>query len=254
MSFYTTLHFYRPTPPPVVTGPALARFLLALSGTGLFERKGAEYLIVKFGRSIDQDAKGTTVETQVVPGMYSVRSIEYDLKHDRISLADAVQVLSNHDRPVYRASVNLGILRQDVIAALQTERPDDRNTNLCLWDSTIELGPIELGSISSERSFAVGWMSVGFGDNGDLVPWTARDLTGRAMSLPQLEPLTRICRETFPVDPDYRGPGFRSGGTLRRLLQRPLSRFKRRRLMGDLWPFVELDRPWDWYWGVAESG
>ena len=254
MSFYTTLHFYRPTPPPVVTGPVLARFIGALMETGLFERRGAEYLMVKFGRSIDLDAKGTTIEKMVLPGIFTVHSIEYDLDYDRIALDDATRLLANHDRPLYRASVNLGTMREGVIAALQTPQPWDGRANLCLWDATVEIGPIEVGSMSSERSFAVGWMSVGFGGNGYLSPWTPRDLTGRAMVLQQLERLTRVCRETFPVDPGYRGPGFRSGGSLRRLFQRPLSRFKRRREMGDLWPFEELDLPWDWYWGVAETG
>src|SRR5439155_10702740 len=108
MSFYTSLRFYRPTRPPRVTGPLLARFIDALSATGLFERKGCNYLHIKFGRSIDMDDRSAMVREPVsdAPGLSTVRSIPWDLEHDHVTLEEAVRVLGNHDRPIYRASVS----------------------------------------------------------------------------------------------------------------------------------------------------
>lgn len=253
MSFYTLLKFYRPTRPPRVTGPVLAEFVRELCSTGLFQRKGGEYLKVKFGRSIDQDDNDTAEEVPVrgLPGMFTIRPIEWDLDHDRIGLDDALALLANHDRPVYRAAVTLGTLRRDVYEALQTRRPPpEERMNLSLWDCNVSLGPEAIGSMSSEASFTLGWMAVSFSGNGYLFPWTPRDLTSKAASLPQLQPVIQICRRMFPVDPDG------SPNVLQKLAPAVRKRRVRelRRKMGDLWPLDDLDAPWDWYWGVSETG
>jgi hypothetical protein len=253
MSFYTSLNLYRPTRPPRVTGPLLAAFVEELCATGLFERTGAEYFHVKFGRSIDKDDRDTAEEVPVpgVPGMFTVRSIKWDVDHDRIALADALTILSNHNRPIYRAAVTLGTLRKDVYTALQTQRPPPEvGENMCLWDCNVRLGPVTLASLSDDATFAVGWMSVSFSGNGYLFPWTPRDLTSRAASLPQLQPVVEICRKHFPVHPEA------SPTVLAKLS--PAARRRRvrelRRRMGELWPLDDLDAPWDWFWGVSETG
>lgn len=251
MSFYTTLHLYRPSPPPIVTGPALAEFLRRLAATGIAESLSGDILSVKFGRAIDRDMKGTFIE-EPVPGvlrMFSVHSIEMDIEHSNITFDDALCLLSNHDRPIYRASVHFGTARPEIIAALQTQRPDDESVNLCLWDCTFHLGPVTIGSMSSEESFMVGWMTLSFSGNGYLFPWEPRDLTDRAAALPELQPAVQLCREVWPVDPE--NPGGTFGKLVPALRRRTISA---RRRMGDLWPHRELDRPWDWFWGVAESG
>jgi len=253
MSFYTSLMFYRPTSPPRVTGPVLAEFVQRLRATGLFEETGAQYVKVKFGRSIDQDERETADQIPVpgAPGMFTFRSIEWDLNHDRIAMVDALTILSNDDRPIYRAAVTLGSLRKDVLESLQTRRPPpDDQMNLSLWDCNVSLGPQSIGSMTSETSFTVGWMSVSFSGNGYLYPWTPRDLMARATMLPELRPVMEICRQMFPVDP--------AGSPKVWEKLAPAVRKKRvrelRRSMGDLWPLDDLDAPRDWCWGVSETG
>jgi hypothetical protein len=242
MSFYTTLSFYRPTKPPLVTGRALAGFFRDLIDTGLFERRGANYFSVKFGQAIDQDALGTFVEVPDPqhPSISTMRPIQWDIDHKNISLDDALRELSNDDRTIYRAAISLGSLRADVLRSLQTRRPDRDEMNLHLWDGTMHLGPVELFHLGGEEPVRVGWMDVSLSGNGHLHPWKPRDLTSRAASLDALQPLTQICRRAFPI-PDSERLASRSG-------------ISQRHEMGELWPFRDLERDADWFWGVCETG
>lgn len=251
MSFYTSLHFYRPTAPPIVTGPALAKFLRDLNGTGVIGEFGGDLLKVKFGAAIDQDDRSEWIDTPVpgVPDVYSVSSIEYDLELDRVGLDAMCRALEEHDRPIYRASVLLGIARGDIIAALRTTRPDNDDYNLCLWDVGVSLRPVSIGTLDSEE-FVVGWMSVSLSGQGYLFPWTPRDLTSRAEQLPPLRPVMDLCRRRWPVEANA------TAKVLERLTAglRVHRTRRTRKQMAELWPYEDLDRPWDWFWGVDETG
>lgn len=253
MSFYTSLSFYRPTPPPRVTGRAFAGFLAALREAGAFdERPGGDTIKVKFGRSIDQDEKGTSIEKPVwgCPGMYEVRDIKWDIGRHQ-TLDETLAMLAADDRTIYRAFAFVGVLKPPIMEHLQTPRPDGSGQfNLNLWDTSVSLGPATVCSMDAEAYFKVGWMRVGLSGNGYLYPWTPRDLTDRAAALPALGQLADACRRTFPVDPAYAGPLF--GRT--RIADLFRAKMYARRRMGDLWPFDRLDVPPDWYWGVEETG
>lgn len=234
-----------------MTGPILADFVRALARTGVFDPGQGDYFHVKFGRSIDKDEKSTTIYEPIagIPSISTVRSIPWDIEHSHIPQSDAIALLKKHDRSLYRASVSLGMLRKDLFEALQTPRPDDGQMNLGLWDCHVILEPVELSTLDGDDTFLVGWMSVSISGNGYCFPWTPRDLTSRAASLNTLRPMTEVCRQFFPVDP---------AGTpnvmtkLSPALRRRKVRAMRKR-MGDLWPFEDLDREWDWFWGVSET-
>jgi hypothetical protein len=70
------------------------------------------------------------------------------------------------------------------------------------------------------------------------------------MAHPELRAVTDVCRRRFPVDPDG-APTVMEKLTPERRKARVRTLRQR---MGDLWPLHELDAPWDWYWGVAETG
>jgi hypothetical protein len=252
MSFYTSLRFYRPTPPPVVSGREFLRFLHDLCSAGVFEARGATVLQIKFGRTIDQDEKSTMVEVPLEdePGVSLIRDIDWDVDEPKITLEDAAEMLKGEDRAVYRAFAFIGTVNPAITAALQTRRPDDGEENLALWDGSVSIGPVRVCSLGGDREFQVGWMDVGIGGNGYLWPWTARDLTDRAARLPDLEPLTQVCRSSFPIDPNDRSPTFKA----KRWSDVLRSRRRGRRQMGALWPHDDLDVPADWHWGVAETG
>jgi hypothetical protein len=169
-----------------------------------------------------------------------MRSIEWDINHQNVTLDDAIRLLSNHERTIYRASINLGALGDDVRKCLQTRRPDDGEVNLELWDCSLHLGPVELFDLVGEERFQVGWMDLSFGGNGYLYPWTPRNLTTIGGSLEALQPITELCRRRFPIEDD------------RRRVSR--SEIAARQAMGELWPFRDLERDFDWFWGVCESG
>lgn len=247
------MQFYRPGPPPRVTGRAFAAFLSALRDTGVFEvTAGVNTVAFKFGHAVDHDAEDTLNEVPIpgVWGKYSFKEIGWDIDR-RLTLADTIGMLSDDDRPLCRAFTFIGHLDPRIGTRLQTPRPGGGGQcNLNLETASVSLGPATVCSIAAGRTYKVGWMSVEFDGEGHLHPLTPRDLTDRAGILPELRPLTSACRRAFPVDPTYAGPLFgRSRFT-------DLFRAKMYALksMGDLWPFDRYDVPSDWYWGVSETG
>ncbi len=84
----------------------------------------------------------------------------------------------------------------------------------------------------------VGWIAVNLDGPGYLFPWSFRDLVDRAEAIAPVRELMSLCRRTWPVAP---------GEPDRRVIEA-------RRMMGELWPYPRLDGPWDWSWGLGESG
>jgi hypothetical protein len=101
----------------------------------------------------------------------------------------------------------------------------------------MEIGPIISCDLGSEDLFHVGWLSVSLSGYGYLYPWTFAELVQRAEGDSSIRRVTELCRATWPVEAGRRD---RRQKTLRKR-------------MGDLWPYPEIDRPWDWYWGLSES-
>src|SRR5690349_10282242 len=119
MSFYTMLQYYRPRPPPAVTGDDLSRFVATLRGTGALEESGFLYVDVKFGQSIDQDYNGTTWEEPTAPGMAIIHDIEWDIEiKDPAGLQDIIEKLAGDERRVYRANVGLGAATDELLRPL----------------------------------------------------------------------------------------------------------------------------------------
>lgn len=50
--------------------------------------------------------------------------------------------------------------------------------------------------------------------------------------------ITEVCRSFWPVSPDQPD---------RRVVLM-------RKQFADLWPYDDFAMPWDWFWGVSESG
>src|ERR1700722_698305 len=94
MSFFTTMHFYRPTPPPVVTGPDLAKFVKAFEALKVSEGECLFGTQIRFGKAIDQDDKPTILQEQVIAGIGSVSEIEWDLETGRVSIQETAKTLA----------------------------------------------------------------------------------------------------------------------------------------------------------------
>lgn len=249
MSFWTSFHYYRPTRPPVVTGPALATFVRDLAATGSVE-PGFMSLSVKFGKRIDRDDKPTSREVEIYPRCYVYRDIRWDIRErDPIDVLRMADLLDDQDRPIYRAELSLGAVPERIWRPLMANR-EDGDTSACFHSWWLQLAPVESASLDSDGTFEVGWMSLGLSGPGYLSPLTPSELVRRATGVPELHEVTELCRRTWPVDPEW-VPGIVAKLT-------PVARRHKvrqfRGKMGGLWPYDSLDEPWDWYWGVAESG
>lgn len=252
MSFQTSLFLYRPQPPRGLTAAKLAGFVRGFAALGLSKPDYLAYQ-VKFGKSVDQDDRGTTwCESASGSWIGVVRSIEYDAEDrnvpDLANLADALDGLS--ERPIYRAWLGLGDLVRPVYDALWREPSEENEKQLGFnlgW--SIEVGPIESHDMGGEGPFRVGWLAVSLSGQGDPYPWTYRDLIARAEAVPGVSDLLGICRRTWPIDPP-RVPLLHVRGSSRA----PRRIVQLRKSMGELWPYDDLAEPWDWCWGISVSG
>jgi hypothetical protein len=247
VSFYTTLSFYRPTKPPTLTGADLAAFVSAFATLGVSDPKaGATFgFEVRFGDSIDQDDQPAdwldpVLEGPSGGGIYTIDSIDYDTEAGDLRSLDELSgaLATLEQRPIYRATLTLGQIVRPILDSLRREPSEDNPLGLGLDTWSFEVGPIVTYNLASEEPFHVGWIAVQASGPGYLYPWTFRELIGRADAIPQVQELIGLCRRTWPVVP---------GRLARRIV-------KARKAMGDLWPYARLDRAWDWYWGLQESG
>src|SRR3954470_19366487 len=98
MPFYTTLHYYRPTEPPRITGDSLAEFVADFEGLKVTEVDGPLTIQVKFGESIDQDERSAEWQEPVYETISVVREIDWDLEVQCPSLRAVADALAGHDR------------------------------------------------------------------------------------------------------------------------------------------------------------
>jgi hypothetical protein len=238
MSFYTSLIFYRPRKPPPLRAADLASFIDAIRKKNLLTRHGSRSLSVKFGKSIDQDDKGTTWEEEITSGLSVTHEINWDIQLSNPSLQQIIDCLKGDRRRIYRAYVALGGPIAEILRPITRSGSADNKIDFCPDGLAIEVGPIELCSLSLSAPVLAGWISVDLSGAGYLFPWSVRELVERAEGSRAIRPVTDLCRTFFPVPP--KPP--------------PKRVIDARRQIGELWPYEDLAKPWNWYWGVRETG
>jgi hypothetical protein len=238
VSFFTTLHFYRPTPPPVVTGESLVNFVEAFRRLGVSTDDGPLTVDVKFGSRIDQDQKQSLWEEPLGEGVAVIKDLEWDLTVKCQSLHQVSDALAKQKETVYRAFVQLGSTTEEVYNSLERKNSPENEVDLAVDSWSLEIGPITSSSLVCDDEFFVGWMSVNISGNGYLFPWTLAELIRRAEGNSRIRQVMELCKATWPVDP------------------KPPDQEQKemRQRMSDLWPYADIGLPWDWYWGVNESG
>jgi len=240
MSFWSSLLFYRPTKPPIVMGKTLAAFVGQLQQIGILKNEMLLPMHLKFGESIDQDDRPTSWEEPITEdGLITTDvEIEWDVEKKVKSLEDIIQELGHHTPHIYRASISLGVASRDVIESLQRLNSPQNKHDLSLHDCWLNIGPQEIYDLNSEESALVGWMSLSLCGPGYLYPWTFPELVSRAEACQKIVAAAKLCRSTWPVEPSVP----------------PVTIQEARMKLGELWPYADFNLPWDWYWGIAESG
>jgi hypothetical protein len=239
MSFFTDLIFYRPRPAPVVTGDDLARFTSRLWDTGTLTARGLRLLKVKFGSSVDQDDRPTEWYEEEPSGIVIPHEIEWDIDvPNPPDVAGIIRALSGDERRIYRALVMLGQPTDGLLDPITREASPENEIGFHPDTLSVELGPIEICNLASDQPIHCGCIGVAVSGNGYLFPWTLRDVISRLETSSEAQRICEACRSEWPVQPDP-----------------PEKRIRAlRRRFPDLWPYDNVDKPWDWYWGVAESG
>jgi hypothetical protein len=241
VSFYTSLHYYRPGPAPVLSGPDLAAFVRGFDALDLATDAETVGFGVRFGQAIDQDENPAARAEPIMPGggISVARRPEYDAQESGLrSLSRLAGELEWLDGPIYRARLDLGRVAAPVSARTKRWPSEDNDIPLTLTYWALEVGPILSRDLVHEDGFLVGWIALKMHGHGYLYPWGLRDLVDRAEGAPGIGPLMALCRETWPVEPE----------------EPPAEAVRAREQMGGLWPYDRSDLPMDWCWGVSESG
>lgn len=239
MSFYTSLVYYRPCPPPRVTADDLSHFIAKVQETNTLTDRGLRTMSIKFGESIDLDDRDTQWVEELPSGLYQTREIEWDVERfDRPSLQELIDCLSGDKRIIYRAFIMLGMPTQEVLERITRKDSPENEVDYCPDGLSIQLGPILCSTMATEQPLHMGWISVELSGGGYLFPWTFRDAYDRLESSAEIQKITRACQQFWPVKKDP-----------------PVPRIAEiREQFKTLWPYDEYDRPWDWFWGLRESG
>lgn len=237
MSFYTVLHFVRPTAPPLVTGRDLAGFVREVAALRLTEPGNGFDFSVRFGRRIDLDRKPIVQTRRLSACVSTHRFIDWDMEEHHADLAGVCDALAGQSRTIYRAHVGFGFLRDEIYAALSRAGSPENTIDLRIDSLGITIEPIRLECLGSAHDQFAGWMSLDVSGPGCIWPWTLPDLIRRAEGVAGLRRAMDVCRRTFPVVP--RRPSW----WVRRARRRALA----------FWPCDDVNAPLDWSWGVTEG-
>jgi len=239
MSFWTDLVLARSAPPPLVTASAIGVFLRNLAATGALV--GGDELVceIKYGLRVDADDRTTDVIERDESGIISTY-LEYpwDVSETFRSINVLADRLAADGRSVYRASLSLGELHSDIVAALTREGSEGNGVELCLSSLCFYVGPVLVAGVASESQALVGWLGLFISGPGYRLPWEYRHLRERAEAVGLIHHLQEVCRAAWPVPPA------------------PASAevIANRRKLGELWLYDDLALPQDWLWFVSGSG
>jgi len=240
MSFYTSLNYFRPQPPPRITTRELADVVRRIYSAAEVTPNIMTGMRVKFGRAIDKDAKPTLRETETAPGVFTVRSIEYDINHNAKSCEQLVAELLESDSIVYRANIYFGCAADSICKLFTRANSPENAAGLCLSDLSLHIGPIHAATLADDAPRHVGWIALTLSGQGYLFPWTREEILKRTQQSNALNALTQICSDAWPIDPHT----LRGTKNIRGLLKRM------RKAIGQ----ETVDTLNAWQWDIKETG
>lgn len=234
MGFYSSLTYYRPTNPPVVTTPQLADFIERVRDTGLTQSSGFMDVSLKYGPRISKNFAETFWAVPIISGLFSIREIEWDFKSRFSSFDEIIKALRQTDQPIYRGRISLGLVVDDVCHQIYRLNSPENTDDFTPGELGFELGPITNGLMNDDDYIHVGWMSLNLHGYGYLYPWTPQDAIRRVLAVDKIQRLMQVAREMFPVSPSDVGRREKSA----------------RKRLGRAWPYPTMDVPYDWCWGI----
>jgi hypothetical protein len=221
-----------------MTGDDLGRFIAELRAADVLTGGGFQYLHIKFGDAIDQDENDASWSEEIAPRISVMREIEWDLEINKpAGLAEMIAAVTSDSRRIYRGMVSLGTATNAVLEPITRTGSPENKIDFNPYDLSVEIGPVEIHTLESDKAL-VGWIGVSFHGYGYLYPWTLRDVVDRIDRSPEIQRMMQVCRSFWPVPERALDP---------RIVEL-------RKEVKPLWPYDRYDKPWDWYWGVRETG
>ena len=160
---------------------------------------------------------------------------DLDLSHPG-GIQEMIDALATDGRRIYRAHVSLGTPIDAVLQPVTRINSPENELDFCPDSLSVDTGPIERHGCDF-RAF-VGWIGLSLSGYGYLFPWTCRDVFQRLENTPEIRHIAEVCRSFWPVAP--------------KLVEDRIVEVRKE--LGELWPYENLDKRWDWYWGIEESG
>lgn len=241
MGFYTSLTYYRPGKPPVVSTSDLARLLVRIQETRLTGDCGFMDVSLKYGPAINRNSLPSVLWQPILDAgrvlLLRSREIKWDLSSRFTSLDAIIEALQQTNRSIYRCRLGLGLVVEDVRPAIFRLNSPENSYDFTPGELSLEIGPIENGLMASDH-IQVGWMSLNLHGYGYLYPWSSQQAIERVLSVPEIRLMMAAARESFPVAP--------------KTLDRKVIATRRKLWLA--WPYESIDDvPYDWCWGVREG-
>ncbi len=251
MGAYTTATLYRPSPPPHITTGSLADFIERLCALDLLGEQYNIFVMLKFGKAIDQDQKGTMDDDPLMPGMSVIDEYPWDVETQAHSLREVIEFLrapikakgifsrSKTDQTIYRAHISLGGVRQELGAAFSREASSESSYDwIFMTDLSISIEPVVVQNVRDGNDcFFMGWMAVNLHGQGSLYPWTYEDTMEKIRANEYLDKLKNLCQSYWPVP----------------TVPATNAQIQARKASGLLWGGEDYDASPDWRWVINES-
>ncbi|XAM01017.1 hypothetical protein OT109_06440 [Phycisphaeraceae bacterium D3-23] len=257
MSYYTSAHFYRPGPSPVVRTPDVVDFLRQLSKCELLEGSRLEACEINFAKSISEKVpdfweevtskpkyrqpwwkRALSTKPAIFTQATQVITNTPDFEYKGPSLFEAITALTQHDQSVGRLHIG-GTINEKTGGFFDVEHPSGEPLNFCPsgWSLSFEPTMISMLQWDEIDGIQAGWGSFAIHGPGYFFPWTFREWVDRFTIDPKIQAICELCRKTWPVKsvvPDA-------------------ELVEARRDYEDWWPYDNPSAPLKWSWGPEEG-
>lgn len=231
MSLLLSLDYYRPTPPPALSGRDLHDFLLAFEALGIAEETSGMLAEAAFGRPVDANHRPATWIHWQHDNVGLRKTVAWDLQNRYDSLSAMAVGLARFREPTYRARLSLGNVGGP-LRRIVSSRADVR-----LFSWALDIGPVEATDRRGDGVYYVGWMGLRLLGEGSVASGALQALRRQLERNAAVREAMALCRRRWPVpavEPSRRTARLRSW-------------------LGELWPYEDPGAPMDWRWTLNQA-
>jgi len=213
----TRVQLIRPSRPPVIRGPELAEVVWEIAQTGIIGHDVGQVAQLRYGPRVDKDKETTSdFKPTSIATVVRVEDYPWDNEQDLITIENLVRYLQVHPEPLYRASIGLGEIDDNLAEYLTREGHPEEPLPLTLSTITLEIGSIRVGSPQTKLEH-IGWIAFSLAGRGYPYPWSDQELLGRVRAIEAVQTIEGLLAQRWPVTEH---PGFFEKLTLKKVANR----------------------------------